>query len=145
MITLYACIYLITEQVSYSPIVAYAVSSFFAQSSPMERVSSPQGVGVPAVTSSRPFGASLSVIVECSWISDACCCAETTCRSNLQRSSRRFRQIISSPDFEAFFGPAQPHLSGGRQNIFGGEDELRVAPKGVDKTHKCVSRVGFPY
>ena len=77
--------------------------------------------------------------------SDACCRAETTCRSNLQRSSRRFRQIISSPDFEAFFGPAQPHPSGGRQNIFGGEDELRVAPKGVDKTHKCVSTVDFPY
>ncbi|KAM5546152.1 hypothetical protein V8D89_000278 [Ganoderma adspersum] len=61
-----------------------------------------------------------------------------TIRSNLQRSSRRFRQIISSPEFEALFGPAQPHQNGGRQNIFGAEDELRVAPKGVDKTHKDI-------
>ena len=65
----------------------------------------------------------------------------TTCRSNLQRSSRRFRQIISSSDFEALFGPATPHPDGGRQNIFGAEDELRVAPKGVDKTHKYDSVV----
>ena len=28
--------------------------------------------------------------------------------------------------------------------FFGGEDELKVAPKGVDKTHKCVLMAGFP-
>ncbi|EJF59938.1 hypothetical protein DICSQDRAFT_171662 [Dichomitus squalens LYAD-421 SS1] len=58
-----------------------------------------------------------------------------TMRANLQRSSRRFREIISAPEFEALFGPAKPHPKGKRQNIFGGEDELKVAPKGVDKTH----------
>ena len=35
--------------------------------------------------------------------------------------------------------PAKPHPKGTRQNIFGGEDELKVAPKGVDKTHKYVT------
>ncbi|KAI1786357.1 hypothetical protein LXA43DRAFT_1034094 [Ganoderma leucocontextum] len=61
-----------------------------------------------------------------------------TMRSNLQHSSRRLRQMISSPEFEGLFGPAQPHPNGGRQNIFGAEDELKVAPKGVDKTHKDI-------
>ncbi|RPD75971.1 hypothetical protein L226DRAFT_485028 [Lentinus tigrinus ALCF2SS1-7] len=61
-----------------------------------------------------------------------------TIRSNIKRSSRRLRQVISAPDFEALFGPAQPHPKGERQNIFGMEDELKVAPKGVDKTHKDI-------
>ncbi|KAI0752617.1 hypothetical protein C8Q80DRAFT_1147298 [Daedaleopsis nitida] len=61
-----------------------------------------------------------------------------TIRSNLQRSSRRLRQIISAPEFEALFGSAHPHPKGARQNIFGMEDELKVAPKGVDKTHKDI-------
>ncbi|KAM5545403.1 hypothetical protein V8D89_001016, partial [Ganoderma adspersum] len=56
-------------------------------------------------------------------------------RANLQPSLRRFHQIISSPDFEAFFSPAQPDPNSRRQNIFGAEDELRVTPKGVDKVH----------
>ncbi|KAI0708617.1 hypothetical protein C8Q76DRAFT_627185 [Earliella scabrosa] len=61
-----------------------------------------------------------------------------TIRSNLQRSSRRLREVISAPDFEALFGPARPHPKGERQNIFGMEDELKVAPKGIDKTHKDI-------
>ncbi|KAI0767524.1 hypothetical protein C8Q74DRAFT_1334899 [Fomes fomentarius] len=60
------------------------------------------------------------------------------CQINLQRSSKRLRDIISAPDFEALFGPARPHPKGARQNIFGMEDELKVAPKGVDKTHKDI-------
>ncbi|PIL28791.1 hypothetical protein GSI_08835 [Ganoderma sinense ZZ0214-1] len=51
---------------------------------------------------------------------------------------RIYRDVISSPEFEALFGPAKPRPNGGRQNIFGAEDELRVAPKGVDKTHKDI-------
>ncbi|PIL28783.1 hypothetical protein GSI_08827 [Ganoderma sinense ZZ0214-1] len=51
---------------------------------------------------------------------------------------RIYRDVISSPEFEALFGPAKPRPNGGRQNIFGSEDELRVAPKGVDKTHKDI-------
>ncbi|KAI0833561.1 hypothetical protein BC628DRAFT_1308413 [Trametes gibbosa] len=61
-----------------------------------------------------------------------------TIRNNLLRSSRRLRQIISAPEFEALFGPAQPHPKGERQNVFGFDDELKVAPKGVEKTHKDI-------
>ncbi|KAI0649812.1 hypothetical protein C8Q79DRAFT_1006142 [Trametes meyenii] len=61
-----------------------------------------------------------------------------TIRNNLLRSSTRFRRIIAAPEFEALFGPARPHPEGGRQNVFGFEDELKVAPKGVDKTHKDI-------
>ncbi|KAI0634383.1 hypothetical protein C8Q77DRAFT_1111531 [Trametes polyzona] len=61
-----------------------------------------------------------------------------TIRNNLLRSSRRLRQIISAPEFEALFGPARPHPKGIRQNVFGFEDELKVAPKGVDKNHKDI-------
>ena len=59
-------------------------------------------------------------------------------RSNLQRSSARLRQIISSTEFTGLFGEAKPHPQGERRNVFGGEDELKVAPKGVDKHHPLV-------
>lgn len=36
------------------------------------------------------------------------------------------------------FGPAKPHAKGERQNVFGHEDALKVAPKGVDKGHKDI-------
>ncbi|KAF5328297.1 hypothetical protein D9758_017989 [Tetrapyrgos nigripes] len=58
-----------------------------------------------------------------------------TIRSNLLRSSARLRRVISHPDFVKFFGEPKPDPKGDRQNIFGGEDELKVAPKGVDKGH----------
>ncbi|THU97551.1 hypothetical protein K435DRAFT_857497 [Dendrothele bispora CBS 962.96] len=61
-----------------------------------------------------------------------------TIRSNILRSSRRLRQVISAPDFVKFFGPSKPKGNGERQNIFGMEDELKVAPKGVDKDHKDI-------
>lgn len=61
-----------------------------------------------------------------------------TIRSNIQRNSRRLRSIISAPDFVKFFGEAKPHPEGARQNIFGAEDELKVAPKGFAKDHKDI-------
>ncbi|KAF8802009.1 hypothetical protein BYT27DRAFT_7197467 [Phlegmacium glaucopus] len=61
-----------------------------------------------------------------------------TIRSNIQRSSRRLRSIISAPEFVTFFGEAKPHPEGERQNIFGMEDELKVAPKGIGKDHKDI-------
>ncbi|KIL66561.1 hypothetical protein M378DRAFT_123710 [Amanita muscaria Koide BX008] len=61
-----------------------------------------------------------------------------TIRSNIQRSSRRLRQTISSPTFVTYFGEAKPHPKGQRQNIFGMEDELKVAPKGIDKEHRDI-------
>ncbi|KAK7453339.1 hypothetical protein VKT23_012018 [Stygiomarasmius scandens] len=61
-----------------------------------------------------------------------------TIRSNILRSSRRLRQVISAPDFVKFFGLPKPKANGEKQNIFGMEDELKVAPKGVAKDHKDI-------
>ena len=63
-------------------------------------------------------------------------------RNNIQRSSARLRQIISSTEFTNLFGEARPHPQGQRRNVFGGEDELKVAPKGVDKNHPLVESCG---
>lgn len=68
-------------------------------------------------------------------------------RSNIAHSSDQLRQVISEPAFVALFGEPKPipkskkngSESGsdeGRRNIFGAEDELKVAPKGFDKDHK---------
>ncbi|KAF5350647.1 hypothetical protein D9756_008489 [Leucocoprinus leucothites] len=62
----------------------------------------------------------------------------STIRANIQRDPTRLRQIISSPEFEKYFGEAKPHPKGERRNIYGMEDELKTAPKGVDKTHKDI-------
>ncbi|KAJ4471485.1 hypothetical protein J3R30DRAFT_3407849 [Lentinula aciculospora] len=61
-----------------------------------------------------------------------------TIRSNIARSSDRFRQVISDLEFVALFGEAKPMKDGGRRNIFGADDELKVAPKGFDKDHKDI-------
>ncbi|KIM36258.1 hypothetical protein M413DRAFT_449309 [Hebeloma cylindrosporum] len=61
-----------------------------------------------------------------------------TIRLNIQRNPRRLRDVIAAPEFVKFFGKAKPHPKGERQNIFGMEDELKVAPKGVDKDHKDI-------
>lgn len=59
-------------------------------------------------------------------------------RTNLQRDSRRLRRAISAPKFVEFFGKPERHPKGQRQSIFGHEDELKVAPKGVAKDHKDI-------
>ncbi|PPQ65078.1 hypothetical protein CVT24_003032 [Panaeolus cyanescens] len=61
-----------------------------------------------------------------------------TIRANIARNSRRLRRVISDPEFVRYFGEPHPHPNGERQNIFGHEDELKVAPKGVDKDHKDI-------
>ncbi|GJE93436.1 CDC45 and DUF2461 domain-containing protein [Phanerochaete sordida] len=61
-----------------------------------------------------------------------------TIRNNLLRSSRRLREIIADETFVGLFGAPAPHPQGARQNIFGMDDELKVAPKGIDKTHKDI-------
>ncbi|KAF7319340.1 hypothetical protein HMN09_00271600 [Mycena chlorophos] len=55
-----------------------------------------------------------------------------TLRSNIQRDPSRLRELISGKTFVKYFGKAE---AGARQNIFGRDDELKVAPKGIDKTH----------
>ncbi|CAK9786604.1 hypothetical protein CC85DRAFT_290700 [Cutaneotrichosporon oleaginosum] len=47
-----------------------------------------------------------------------------------------FREAISKPEFVELFGPPQPN--GRRQNVFGHSDELKVAPKGIEKTHPLI-------
>ena len=61
-----------------------------------------------------------------------------TIRTHIQRNSSRLRQIINASLFVKNFGPAKPTPKGkgGRQNIFGRDDELKTAPKGVAKDHK---------
>ncbi|KJA21364.1 hypothetical protein HYPSUDRAFT_216455 [Hypholoma sublateritium FD-334 SS-4] len=61
-----------------------------------------------------------------------------TIRTNIQRSSRRLRRVISAPDFVKFFGKAERHPMGERQNVFGNDDELKVAPKGIAKDDKDI-------
>jgi len=61
-----------------------------------------------------------------------------TIRINIQRNPQRLRNVIASPEFVKFFGKAKPHPKGERQNIFGMEDELKVAPKGIEKDHKDI-------
>lgn len=44
------------------------------------------------------------------------------------------RSAISSPAFVKVFGQPKA-IKGKRQSIFGRDDELKVAPKGIDKSH----------
>ncbi|KAI5120542.1 hypothetical protein M0805_004550, partial [Coniferiporia weirii] len=61
-----------------------------------------------------------------------------TIRNNILRSSRRLRQLISAPDFVELFGEPKPNSKSERTNIFGRDDELKVAPKGIDKNHQDI-------
>ncbi|KAL1739352.1 hypothetical protein HDZ31DRAFT_49525, partial [Schizophyllum fasciatum] len=45
---------------------------------------------------------------------------------------------ISAPEFVEHFGEAKRQPKGERSNIFGMEDELKVAPKGIDKNHRDI-------
>ncbi|KAJ6511440.1 hypothetical protein C8R47DRAFT_1095106 [Mycena vitilis] len=58
-----------------------------------------------------------------------------TIRSNIQRDPSRLRRIISEPAFKEKFGEPKP---GARRSIFGRDDELKVAPKGIPKTHEDI-------
>lgn len=56
-------------------------------------------------------------------------------RASILRSPARLRAIIADPVFVKHFGKPEPHPQGKRQSIFGNDDQLKVAPKGVDKDH----------
>ncbi|KAF8872469.1 hypothetical protein BD779DRAFT_1572821 [Infundibulicybe gibba] len=62
-----------------------------------------------------------------------------TIRSNILRNSSRLRNVISAPEFVKHFGEPEPHPDRIRRSVFGQEDELKVAPKGIDKTHKDIA------
>ncbi|TXT11172.1 hypothetical protein VHUM_01923 [Vanrija humicola] len=60
-------------------------------------------------------------------------------RQNILHDPAPFRAAIGAPAFVKLFGPAEPGKKGGKaQNVFGHSDALKVAPKGVDKTHKDI-------
>ena len=57
-------------------------------------------------------------------------------RNNILHDPSRLREVLSDPDFVHFFGEPMRRDDGERQSIFGRDDELKKAPKGVDKDHK---------
>ncbi|KAK6906757.1 hypothetical protein I203_100744 [Kwoniella mangroviensis CBS 8507] len=59
-------------------------------------------------------------------------------RHHLLTDPQRFRDCISHPDFVRLFGEAKADKKGRRQNVFGNDDQLKVAPKGVEKDHKDI-------
>ncbi|KIJ61343.1 hypothetical protein HYDPIDRAFT_96940 [Hydnomerulius pinastri MD-312] len=61
-----------------------------------------------------------------------------TIRNHILHSSDRLREIISGPEFVSHFGDPHPHPKGKQQSVFGRDDELKTAPKGVDKNHKDI-------
>jgi len=58
-----------------------------------------------------------------------------TLRSNVLHNPAPLREVISAPEFVKEFGEPTPHPTGAQRNVFGREDELKVAPKGIDKHH----------
>jgi len=59
-------------------------------------------------------------------------------RNHILRDPRPLRAVISTPEFVSLFGDAKPHAKGKLQNIFGHEDELKNAPKGIAKDHRDI-------
>ncbi|EIW69854.1 hypothetical protein TREMEDRAFT_29389 [Tremella mesenterica DSM 1558] len=61
-----------------------------------------------------------------------------TFRSNVERRSEEFRNVIGDPTFVKFFGEPKVGKDGERRNVFGHEDMLKVKPKGYEKDHKDI-------
>lgn len=59
-------------------------------------------------------------------------------RNHILHSPDRLREILSDPEFVTNFGEPRPHPEGKRRSVFGHEDELKTAPKGIDKHHKDI-------
>lgn len=66
--------------------------------------------------------------------------ADAIPRHAIKTDSSELRRIISAPDFTKLFGPASPdgNGKGARCNVFGHDDQLKVAPKGVAKDHQDI-------
>lgn len=60
-------------------------------------------------------------------------------RSNVIADPEPLRSVISDPEFVEYFGEAIPHPKGNRRNVFGHDDQLKVAPKGIAKSHPYVN------
>ncbi|WWC72475.1 uncharacterized protein I206_106437 [Kwoniella pini CBS 10737] len=60
-------------------------------------------------------------------------------RQNLLKNPKKFRKCISDIEFIKLFGePKEDKKTGKRQNVFGNDDALKVAPKGIEKDHKDI-------
>ncbi|GAA5907852.1 hypothetical protein JCM5296_005802 [Sporobolomyces johnsonii] len=61
-------------------------------------------------------------------------------RNAILRDPQPLRDAIAEPEFVKLFGEPKARADKQRSNIFGGEDELKNAPKieGVDKNHKDI-------
>lgn len=61
-----------------------------------------------------------------------------TLRNHIQEESTDFQQfvsVVSAKDFTLWFGAAEPNEAKGIKGSMWGRDELKTAPKGVEKTH----------
>ncbi|KAF9509955.1 hypothetical protein BS47DRAFT_1300807 [Hydnum rufescens UP504] len=56
-------------------------------------------------------------------------------RANILQDSVPLRNVLSAPEFTKIFGQPVAHPKGDRRSVFGQDDELKVAPKGIPKTH----------
>ncbi|TYJ52282.1 hypothetical protein B9479_007125 [Cryptococcus floricola] len=61
-------------------------------------------------------------------------------RHEFVTNPERFRKVIGEEEFEKSFGKATPPGKGEdqRRSVYGRDDQLKVAPKGVDKGHKDI-------
>lgn len=61
-------------------------------------------------------------------------------RAEILSNPKPLRKILAKEAFVELFGEPKPRMDGKRSSIFGGDDQLKNAPKieGVDKTHKDI-------
>ncbi|KPV75398.1 uncharacterized protein RHOBADRAFT_26723 [Rhodotorula graminis WP1] len=61
-------------------------------------------------------------------------------RAQILSNPKPLRKILAKEAFVELFGEPKPRMDGKRSSIYGGEDQLKNAPKieGVDKTHKDI-------
>lgn len=71
------------------------------------------------------------------WAPDKNLTASIRHQTLTEEGRTRFRQVIEEKEFVRWFGEAK-EKNGERRNVFGHDDALKVAPKGVDKAHRDI-------
>ncbi|BGP39879.1 hypothetical protein JCM10450v2_003851 [Rhodotorula kratochvilovae] len=61
-------------------------------------------------------------------------------RAQILSDPKPLRKILAKKEFVELFGEPKPRMDGKRTSVFGGDDQLKNAPKleGVDKTHRDI-------
>lgn len=61
-------------------------------------------------------------------------------RAQILSDPQPLRDVLAKDEFVELFGEPKPRMDGKRSSIFGGDDQLKNAPKieGVDKKHKDI-------